>query len=160
MAITATMRGIPQMYYGTEILMTSPKDRDDGLIRSDFPGGWKGDEINVFEGKGLTAQQKEATAYLKKLLKWRQTATALHTGKLKHFVPKDGVYVYFRYDANQKIMVIINKNETANQLDLTRFLEVFNGERKARNVLTEKEFLLTGEIEVERKSATILELKK
>ncbi|MGK0363716.1 MAG: glycosidase [Saprospiraceae bacterium] len=159
-AIVTTMRGIPQMYYGTEILMTSPKDRDDGIIRSDFPGGWEGDEVDVFAGKGLTAQQKEATAYIKKLLTWRKTATALHTGKLKHFVPKDGVYVYFRYDDNQKVMVILNKNETASQLDLSRFSEMFEGERKGRNALSEQEFLLTGELEVEGKSATILELKK
>lgn len=159
-AFITTMRGIPQIYYGTEILMTSPEDRDDGLIRSDFPGGWEGDEINVFTRKGLTAQQKEATMYIKKLLTWRKTATALHTGKLKHFVPKDGIYTYFRYDDNQKIMVVINKNETASQLDLSRFSEMFGGERKGRDVLTEKEFLLMSELEIEGKSVTILELKK
>ena len=88
-----TIRGIPQLYYGTEVLMKNPGTTDHGIIRSDFPGGWSGDAVNAFTGKGLSETQKSTQAWLKKLLQWRKTATAIHDGQLKHFIPKDGVYL-------------------------------------------------------------------
>ncbi|MFK7903914.1 MAG: glycoside hydrolase family 13 protein, partial [Chitinophagales bacterium] len=159
LAFVATMRGIPQMYYGTEILMNSPANRDDGLIRSDFPGGWKGDKVNAFTDKGLTKEQKETKAYLKKLLQWRKTATTVHTGKLKHFVPKDGIYVYFRYQDEQKVMVVLNKNETATKLDLQRFAEMLEGETQGKEVMTSKVYSLKDSLEVGARAALILELE-
>ncbi|RMG81389.1 MAG: alpha-amlyase, partial [Bacteroidetes bacterium] len=124
MACMLTMRGIPQLYYGDEILMANPESGDHGLIRSDFPGGWPGDKVNGFTGEGLTDQQKEARDFLKKLLHWRQNAPAVHAGRLVHFVPENGVYVYFRLHDAQKIMVVFNKNAAPETLDLTRFAEI------------------------------------
>jgi len=99
-----TIRGIPQIYYGTEVLMKNPGTTDHGIIRSDFPGGWSGDMVNAFTGKGLSETQKSTQAWLKQLLQWRKTATAIHHGQLKHFIPKDGVYLYSRFDESQKLL--------------------------------------------------------
>lgn len=116
-----TIRGIPQFYYGTEILMTSPSHRDDGRIRSDYPGGWPDDRINAFTNSGLTESQIVFKEYLSNLLKWRKEELVIHHGKLLHYAPVDGVYVYFRYDENKKVMVILNKNSEDYDLDLSRF---------------------------------------
>ncbi len=159
LAFVATMRGIPQMYYGTEILMNSPANRDDGLIRSDFPGGWKGDKVNVFTEKGLTKDQKDTKAYFKKLLQWRKTSNVVHTGKLKHFVPKDGVYVYFRYNDDEKVMVVLNKNTSTTKLDLKRFVEILEGETQGKEVITSKTYSLKESIEVGARAVLILELE-
>jgi glycosidase len=157
MIFVATMRGIPQYYYGTEILMSGSDDH--GIIRSDFPGGWKGDAVNAFTGKGLTAQQLEAKSFVTMLLQWRKTATAIHDGKLMHFIPKDGIYVYFRYNADQKVMVIYNKNKTETSLDLSRYAEMLEGKTKGTDVLSGKVISLENKIQVAGNGATILDLK-
>jgi glycosidase len=154
-----TTRGVPQIYYGTEILMKNPGTGDHGIIRSDFPGGWAQDSINAFTGEGLSTQQKEAQLFLKKLLNWRKTATAIHYGKLTHFLPKDGVYVYFRYDEEQKIMVILNKNEVPYALTLDRFSELLEGHKIGKEVLSGKTFALDGALDLPVKSALVLELE-
>ena len=160
MAITHVMtnRGIPQLYYGTEILTDSPEQRDDGAVRSDFPGGWAGDEINAVTGKGLTTQQKAAQQYVKKLLTWRKTATAIHNGKLKHYRPENGVYVYFRYNADQTIMVVINKGEDQ-ELRLDRFAEVIKEFNSAKNVMSDTVVELGESIQIGKRSVGVYELK-
>ncbi len=157
LAFILTTRGIPQIYYGTEILMTS--DDDHGMIRTDFPGGWTGDKANAFTNEGLTDQQKEAKQFLKKLLSWRKGATAIHTGKLTHFVPEDGVYVYFRYEGEQKIMVILNKNLTSYQLDLSRFQEMLQGIQKGANILDGTVYELDQLLQLPANAPLILELE-
>jgi glycosidase len=107
----ATMRGIPQFFYGTEILASHPGTSSHGELRSDFPGGWAGDPVNAFTGEGLGADQLEAQAFVKKLLNWRKNADVIHDGAFMHFVPIRNVYVYFRYDAKTTIMVILNRDE-------------------------------------------------
>jgi glycosidase len=135
-AYILTMRGIPQIYYGTEILMKSPAERDDGLIRSDFPGGWKGDEINVFKEKGLTDQQRDAISFSKILLNWRKTKSCLHNGKLIHFAPEKGTYVYFRINDEEKVMVALNKNFEEIILDGSRFKEITGSSLHGREVIS------------------------
>ncbi|MEL6863934.1 MAG: glycoside hydrolase family 13 protein [Bacteroidota bacterium] len=154
-----TTRGIPQLYYGTEIAMSSPSERDDGLIRSDFPGGWAGDEVNVFMGKGLSPSQQQHLAFTKRLMNWRKGAEAIHWGKLMHYDPKDGVYVYFRYTEREKVMVILNKNREAYDLNLGRFGEMLEGVTKGKEVLTEKEMDLKETVGVPALGALVLELK-
>ncbi len=101
MLFYATTRGVPQIYYGTEILMNNDDaPGDHGVIRSDFPGGWEGDNVDAFKKIGLTTSQLDAQKFTKELLNWRKGATAIHNGSLKHFVPEDGVYVYFRKNAD------------------------------------------------------------
>ena len=120
-AYILTMRGTPQIYYGTEILMSHPGNDSHGAIRSDLPGGWDGDEIDAFTGNGLTSQQLAAQEYVKKLLLWRQGQPVVHDGDLTHYAPEDGVYVYFRQSEDAVVMVVINKNDEPKTLDLSRF---------------------------------------
>ena len=75
--------------------MSSPKTRDDGAVRQDFPGGWAGDAVNAFTGKGLSAAQQEAQGFLRRLLNWRKTAAVIHSGRLMHFQPQNGISMIF-----------------------------------------------------------------
>lgn len=133
-----TTRGIPQLYYGTEILMSSAeKPGDHGVIRSDFPGGWPGDAVNAFTGKGLSDEARAAQDWLRKLLNWRKTAKVIHHGKLTQFAPQhDGVYVYFRYDDTNKVMVVLNKNEEPFSLSLEQYRELLPTTATLRDVLS------------------------
>lgn len=158
-AYLLTIRGIPQIYYGTEILMTNPGTEDHGIIRSDFPGGWAGDKVNAFTGAGLTKQQVEARSFMQRLLIWRKTATAVHYGKLRHFVPEDGVYVYFRYDDQQKIMVVLNKNTEPVSLALERFREVLTDASTGVDVISGQSHQLGDTLDVGSASVLILEVK-
>lgn len=139
-----TTRGIPQVYYGTEILMNSKNNPDDhGLIRSDFPGGWNGDKVNVFNENGLSKDQKEVKEMFKKLNHFRKETSALQNGKLKHYVPVDEVYVMFRYDKHTKIMSFFNKNKKNTNVDLGRFNKLLQGNTTAKNILTNENYDLT-----------------
>ncbi len=159
LAYVLTMRGIPQLYYGTEILMTGPKVRDDGAIRNDFPGGWAGDKVNAFTGAGLTAQQKDAQAFLKKLLNWRKSQPVIHSGKVMHYAPDHGTYVYFRYDGTSKVMVVLNKNKSAAVLATDRFHEMLTKSSSATDVMTGRRFDLGSTLSVPARSVLILEVK-
>jgi len=123
-AYLLTMRGIPQLYYGTEVLMTSPVQRDDGATRQDFPGGWAGDAVNARTGTGLSAAQREAQDFLRRLMNWRKTATVVHRGRLTHYAPEEGTYVYFRHDGARRVMVAFNKAREERRLATERFAEV------------------------------------
>lgn len=160
-AYILTVRGIPQLYYGTEILMDNDDaPGDHGIIRTDFPGGWAGDAVNGFTGKGLTAAQKDAKAYVKALLNWRKSNTTIHEGKLMQFVPFDGVYVIFRYTETGKVMTILNKNEEDTSIKLDRFAEMLNGTSKGTDVLTGKSYSTSAEtMTVPAKAALVLEIK-
>ena len=114
-----TLPRIPQIYYGTEILMNDfAKPGDHGLIRTDFPGGWKGDTINAFSGEGLTNEQKDMQLFLKKVLNFRKNSKAIHEGKTLHFAPENGIYFLFRINDDETIVHIINKNEKPISIDL------------------------------------------
>lgn len=159
MVYMATMRGIPQFYYGSEILMTSPRERDDGAVRADMPGGWVGDSKNAFVGKGLNAKELDAQQYIKKLLNWRKNATTIHSGKLTHFAPVDGIYVYFRHDDKNTVMVVLNKNKQDKTLDLQRFESLLSGKKKATDVLLSKSVDVTKPLELTARSSRIIELR-
>lgn len=160
MVYLATMRGIPQFFYGTEVLMTSPKQRDDGLVRADFPGGWPGDRINAVTGQGLTAAQRETQQFLRQLLNWRKSATAVHTGKLMHYAPEQGTYVYFRYTGGHKVMVLLNKNPTETELDTRRFAEMLGPKSWGRDVLSQTRHELGRSLRVPARSALVLEVSQ
>jgi len=155
----ATMRGTPQFYYGTEILMSNAGDDSHGNIRSDFPGGWAGDKVNAFTDQGLTKQQKEARSFVKKLLNWRKTATAIHDGKLIHFVPANGVYTYFRFNDEMKVMVVLNTTASRQNLDLTQFSELLTKETVGKDIITGKKITLNSNLIVDSKQPLILEIK-
>jgi glycosidase len=132
-----TTRGIPVLYYGSEILMTGFEQQGHGQIRKDFPGGWQGDPVNVFSNSGLSEDQEDALAYTKKLLLWRKKKEEVHEGRLLHFIPENEVYAYFRKDAPETIMVIMNNSRSGERkVDLSRFSECLDGFSKAFNVVT------------------------
>ena len=159
LAYVMTMPRVPQLYYGTEVLMTSPTVRDDGKARQDFPGGWAGDKVNAFTGKGLSAKQKDMQSFVRTLLNWRRTQTTVHHGKLMHFVPENGTYAWFRYDADSTVMVVINKNQAETTLDLSRFAEVLKTPTVARDVLAGKEVKLGKTIKLPARSVKIFEVR-
>ncbi len=160
MAFLMTTRGIPQIYYGTEILMTGLEHNGHGDIRKDFPGGWPGDAKNAFTGKGLTKQQNQAFGFLKTLMNWRKTKKVIHTGKLTHYIPQDGVYVYFRYNDNESVMVLLNNTNTAKTVDCNRFAENLKGYSTGLSVLDNTKIENLNTITVPAKSPLIIELKK
>ena len=159
-----TTRGIPQIYYGSEIFMTNGDNDDHGLIRGDFPGGWPQDQANAFLAKGLTAQQREAQQYLKKLLNWRKESAAISEGKLTHYAPENGVYVYFRTlaaspdKAAEKVMVVINKNHQTVTLNPAKYAEVIQTDTRAENILNDEKITLTDVIKLKGKSINIWQL--
>ena len=158
-AYILTTRGIPQIFYGTEILMTHTEGNEHGHIRKDFPGGWQGDKINGFTGKGLTPQELEIQDYFKRLLMWRKTNPAVISGELTHFVPQNGVYVYFRYNKESKVMVILNKNDKEQLLKLDRFREVLSYNMKGTDVITGTEYELKDGILIPASYPLILEIE-
>jgi neopullulanase len=154
-----TMRGIPQMFYGSEIAMTSPTVRDDGKVRSDFPGGWPTDNINAFTGIGLNPSQQQTQKLVKTLLNWRKTATAIHHGKLIHFAPEQGTYTYFRYNDSQTVMVVMNKQHHAVTLDLNRFRQVLPGGTTATEVISGKRMTLDKQLIVPARDTLVLDIR-
>jgi neopullulanase len=154
------MPRVPQLYYGTEVLMTSPTVRDDGKARRDFPGGWAGDKVDAFTGQGLSAPQKDMQAFVRTLLNWRRTQTTVHHGKLMHFVPQDGTYAWFRYDADSTVMVVINKNKVETELDLARFAEVLKTPAAARDVLAGQAVTLGATVKLPPRSVKIFEVRR
>ena len=162
MALTylLTIRGIPEIFYGTEILMdNSPHHKNDGIIRSDFPGGWKEDSINAFTRTGLSENSLKMQSYLKQLLNWRKNNPVISSGKTLHFAPYNGVYVYFRYNKEKTIMVVLNKNKEAITIDTKRFQEILKDKDNATNVLSNQTFSVHSPLIVDPKSATIFDIQ-
>ena len=130
---------IPQIYYGTEILMDDfDNPGDHGLIRTDFPGGWEGDNVNAFTGEGLSAEQKDMQLFLKKMLNYRKNSNAIHDGKTMHFAPQDGVYVLARVLDNETVIHIINKNENPIEIGLERFEELELNGKTLKNIISDE----------------------
>ena len=159
MTFLMTTRGIPQVYYGGEILMTGFKREGDGSLRKDFHGGWSGDAINGFKGIGLTAAQADVQQFMKKLLNWRKGKDLIHNGMLKHYYPMDNFYVYFRYNEKETVMVILNMNSEDKKLNTSRFAESLNGFTSANEVMSGKTLTDLNNITVPAKTSMILELK-
>ena len=153
-----TVRGIPQLYYGTEILMTNPGTSDHGVIRSDFPGGWDGDQVNAFTQSGLSDLQEENLDFFKTILNWRKDQPAVHGGKLLHYNPKNGIYVLFRYTTNDTVMVVLSKNPKEQTIDLTRFSEIITGTESGVEILTSRQITLNKSLKVPAMSPMVIDL--
>ena len=136
-----TCRGIPQMYYGTEVLMTGSTHPHDGYVRLDFPGGWERDKKNAFTQTALNANEIKVQNYVQKLANYRKKSSALKTGKLMQFVPNDGLYVYFRYDDKQNIMCVMNTSLKDKTVDFSAYAERTNGYTKATDVITGETYI-------------------
>lgn len=158
LTLIATIRGIPQVYYGSEIGMKGNKDNGDADIRHDFPGGWNGDSNNAFTEAGRTPEQNAYHQFTAKLFNWRKTKQVIHTGKTTHYVPENNVYVYFRYNENESVMVVINNSSEKQTLKTNRFQENILKYKNGTDVLSNKTFNLQNDITIEAKSSLILEL--
>ena len=159
MTLLATMRGIPQLYYGSEIGMAGDKGKGDADIRQDFPGGWKGDTNNAFSASGRTAEQAKYFDFSKKVLNWRKNKEVIHTGKLTHYIPENNVYVYFRHNDSETVMVIINNSKDNQKVNLSRFEENVKNFTSGKDILSNQNFDLKQELSIEGKTSLILELK-
>jgi len=133
-----TCRGIPQMYYTSEFATSGTTSPNDGYVRLDFPGGWAGDKINKFEASGRTGKDKEIYEHVKALATYRKTSSALINGKLMQYVPVDGVYVYFRYDGKQTVMVAMNTAKTEKKITINDYAERTKGFANYTNVVTKE----------------------
>lgn len=161
MGLLLTMRGVPSIYYGTEILLTNPMPRtNDGQIRQDFPGGWATDTINKFTEAGRTSLENEAYQFIKKFARLRKDNEAFNTGKLMQFTPEGNTYVYFRYTATECFMVIVNRGEKEEVLNTTRMKERLDGFTKGKDHVNEEELNSLATIKLAPNSIRIIELIK
>jgi len=156
MAFLATTRGIPQLYNGCEVMMGSEGESP----RKDFPGGWPGDEPDYFTLEGRGDYRNESYDYLKNLLDWRKQKDVIHSGKLIHFIPHDGIYVYFRFNDQESVMVILNNNTESLNLDTARFRERLQGYNSGFEITGNKTINDLSHVELPPKSASIIELKE
>ena len=159
MTLIATIRGIPQLYYGSEIGMAGDKGQGDGDIRRDFPGGWNGDSNNAFTSSGRTEEQQRFHDFTSKLFNWRKNKEVMHTGKMMHYIPENNVYVYFRYNDKESVMVVINNNTDKHKININHFKESIKNYQTGTDVITGKQISLKDDIEIDGKSALVLELK-
>ena len=153
-----TTRGIPQLYYGGEVLMKGEKNPQDGWVRLDFPGGWKGDQKNVFTQNGLTDAEKDMLQYTKTLANFRKNSSAITTGKMMQYLPNDGLYVYFRYDDRQTVMCVMNTSDKEKKIDFNNFEERTKEFSKAVDIITGTTF--DKSFSIPAKKMWVLELKK
>lgn len=158
MTLLGTVRGIPQLYYGSEIGMRGDKGKGDGDIRRDFPGGWKQDTHNAFLAEQRTESEKLYFDVTAKIFNWRKTATAIHNGKTTHYLPQDEVYVYFRYNDKQKVMVVINNSKEERSLELSRFEENLKDAKSAKEILSGREFIFGDTLKIAGKTSYIIEV--
>jgi glycosidase len=155
----ATMRGIPQFYYGTEIGMKNDLPGH-GQIRSDFPGGWTGDAVDGFSGRGLSSIEKDIKEFTRKLLNWRKSKPVIHRGNLIQFAPENGVYTFFRYNDEETIMVLFNKNDEMVEHKLSKYEEMLGDFTHAANIMGETTVRLDGKLNLSGKKAYIFSLSK
>ncbi len=160
MAFILTTRGIPEIFYGTELLMTTGADKGHGTIRRDVPGGWPGDSRNVFTAKGRNQTENEMYNFMHTLLDYRKSNTALQTGKLRHFIPSDGIYTYFRYNGKSTVMVVMNNNEEQKIHETGRYSEILRNFKSGREIISGNPVTDLSKLTIPAKSALIIELKQ
>ena len=157
--LLATTRGIPQIYYGSEIGMKGDKGKGDADIRRDFPGGWPGDTNNAFTDKGRTEEQKAYFDFSKKIWNWRKGKSVIHSGSFTQFLPQNNVYVYFRHNENETVMVVLNNSKEAQTLDLSRFSDLIKKHKSSLDIISGNTIPLERTLTIDSKKSYILELK-
>lgn len=153
-----TLRGLPVIYYGTELLLTG-NAQPDGNVRQDISGGWKEDKINKFTDLGRSKIENEIFIYIKKLAKYRNSCKALQTGKLTQFIPEEGIYVFFRYDKDKTIMVVLNTNKSEKRIKTKRFKEFLEGAKTLKDIVSEELINEFSELIIDKNSIRIMELQ-
>lgn len=161
LAFLLTTRGIPQLYYGTELLMTGEKKDGDGNLRKDVPGGWPDDAVNQFDKTGRSDLQNEAWNYLQHLLQWRKGSNAITNGRLLHYAPdyQYECYVYARISPEETVLVILNGSAKEQLLPVSRFHEAIGNFTQGKDVITGQSVDLTKDIAIAPKGVWVLEMK-
>ena len=160
LTLLATLRGIPQLFYGDEMMFsTGNPRRDDGRLRMDFPGGWPGDKTDLFtpEGRKADAVKADLFDYSRTLFRWRKGKSVIHNGKTLHFLPEENTYGYFRYNEHDVVFVFINNSEEEKTVPWTRFAEISAGLGEGRNVLTGERMRVSDATAVPAMSALVVE---
>lgn len=153
-----TSRGIPQIYYGTELLMNGTKKISDGLIRLDMPGGFESDKNNEFTAEGRSNMQNEAFNFISRLLNWRKGNDAIAHGQTLHFMPDNGLYVYQRKAGEKKVIVIMNgTDETINSADMSRYAEIMTPGDKFNDVISGKQVAISPTMDFPPRAIMVLE---
>lgn len=158
-AFLLTSRGIPQLYYGTELLMNGSKEGSDGYVRRDFPGGFPGDQINAFTSEGRTELQNEAWDYMSKILQWRRNEARdiMAEGSLKHFMPQNGLYVYQRKLGDKEVTVILNGRDETNVVTMERTVEILPYGVKLHNLIDDNDVIIEEEMSFAPRQVMILQ---
>ena len=157
LAMLATVRGYPQIYYGTEIMIPGIAGDYQGH-RFTFPGGWQSDKRDAFAATGRSKPENEVFDYLKKLLNYRKASEALQSGNMMQFIPENGLYVFFRYNDEKTIMVVCNNNEEKTSFTTERFAEKIGSFEAGVDIISRTPHDLKYPIDIEAKSVLILEL--
>jgi len=157
MSIMLVLPRIPQVLYGTEILMQdSANPGDHGLIRTDFPGGWNDDNQNAFTGKNLSEEQLDMQNYLKVLLNFRKNNSAIHKGRTMHYAPSNGTYLLARMNNHEKVLIIINKNKKDIKIDTDRFYELGLKGEELTDIHSGEKYLWSNRITIPKYTSIIL----
>ena len=157
MTFLLTIPGIPQLYYGQELLMNGTKENGDGYIRLDVPGGWQGDKVNQFEAAGRSEVQNNAWLFTQKLLKWRKGNEIISKGKMKHFMPFQNVYVYERSLNGKNVIVIMNGGSKNVELPMERYAEITRNKNSRTDIFTGRTVALGGTLSLKAKEILVLE---
>ena len=157
--LLATVRGVPQTYYGTEISIKGSKEKGDADLRKDFPGGWPDDLRSAFTPTGRTATENKYFDFTAQLFNWRKSEPVIHHGKTMHYAPQNEVYVYFRYTDTKSVMVILNANDEAQTLDLSRYKQRIGSATEAKDVFSGARVNLSNSLKIPPKSSSIISFK-
>ncbi|MBR2291526.1 MAG: cyclomaltodextrinase N-terminal domain-containing protein [Prevotella sp.] len=157
LALLLTVKRIPQLYYGTEVLMNGTKEVTDGNVRCDFPGGFPGDKHNCFTKEGRTRAESAMFNWLSRLLHWRQGNKAIIEGSQTQFIPYNGIYVIARQHEGRTVLTVLNGTSKPAKMEMARYQEVIGTKTKARDILTNRYFDLTGVQELKPRQSLILE---
>ena len=156
-AFMLTTRGIPQMYYGDELLMHGSKEGSDGFVRRDMPGGFPGDKVNAFVDAGRTDMQREAWNFISRLANWRRSNEVISKGSLKHFMPENGVYVYQRSYKGKRVVVMMNGTDSENVIDGTIYREIMPEGTTLTDILSGEKITIAREMRLPARALYILE---
>ena len=160
MTLIFTVRGIPQIYYGDEIGMTGNKEKHgDGDIRRDFPGGWEGDLQNAFTESGRTETQESYHSFVKNILNWRKNKEVMHSGKFLQYLPQDEVYVYFRYNDTERVMIVLNNSDASKEIVLDRFSEGLQETTRGVDIISGRYMEFSETLIIPAKTSMIIDLK-
>ena len=157
LALLMTVRRIPQLYYGTEILMNGTKEVTDGYVRKDFPGGFPGDDHNAFKAEGRTKAENDMFRWTSRLLHWRQGNECITKGKQTQFIPFNGIYVIARQYKGRTVMTILNGTTKPANLKVSRYAEVIGNTKRAKDILTDRYYDLSKDVQMKGRQSLILD---